>query len=131
MLGKLGAVLTANVSVCSLLADEYISRWLAYLASFRFRYISRFAVEEMLKTWSFAHNTTNQLMCGVLSSMPVVIVETWNGKTEEQKAKLIRGITCAFQDIGVTADQVHIIIHDVPKTNWGTHGEQVSRLPPS
>lgn len=62
--------------------------------------------------------------------MPVVIIETWNGKTDEQKAKLIRGITCAFQDIGVTADQVHVIIHEVPKNNWGTHGEQVSRLPP-
>jgi len=50
--------------------------------------------------------------------MPVVIVETWSGKSEEQKAKLIKGITKAFEEIGVTADQVHVIIHDVPKANW-------------
>jgi 4-oxalocrotonate tautomerase len=62
--------------------------------------------------------------------MPVVIVETWTGKTEDQKGTLIKGITRAFEEIGVTADQVQVIIHDVPKQNWGIHGEQTSRLPP-
>ena len=62
--------------------------------------------------------------------MPVIIVETWSGKSEEQKAAIIKGITEVFVDIGVTADQVQVIIHDVPKTNWGMHGEQTSKLPP-
>ena len=61
--------------------------------------------------------------------MPVIIVETWSGKSEEQKAAIIKGITKVFVDIGVTADQVQVIIHDVPKTNWGMHGEQTSKLP--
>ena len=29
--------------------------------------------------------------------MPVVIVEMWKGRSEEQKAKLIKGITKDFQ----------------------------------
>jgi 4-oxalocrotonate tautomerase len=62
--------------------------------------------------------------------MPVVIVETWAGKTDEQKAKLINGITKVFVEIGVPADQVQIIIHDIPKTNWGIGGEQTSKAPP-
>ena len=62
--------------------------------------------------------------------MPVVIVETWAGKSEDQKATLIKGITRAFEEIGVTADQVHVIIHDVPKPNWGMQGVQASKLPP-
>jgi 4-oxalocrotonate tautomerase len=61
--------------------------------------------------------------------MPVVIVETWSGKSDDQKATLIKGITEVFGEIGVPADQVQVIIHDVPKTNWGTHGEQACRLP--
>jgi 4-oxalocrotonate tautomerase len=61
--------------------------------------------------------------------MPVVIVETWAGKSDEQKATLIRGITKAFEEIGVTADQVQVVIHDVPKANWGMKGEQASKLP--
>jgi 4-oxalocrotonate tautomerase len=62
--------------------------------------------------------------------MPIVIIETWAGKTDDQKATVIRGITKVFEEIGVTPDQVQVIIHDVPKTNWGMHGDQVSRLPP-
>jgi 4-oxalocrotonate tautomerase len=62
--------------------------------------------------------------------MPVVIVEMWQGRTEEQKAKLIKGITKAFEDIGVPADRLHIIIHDVPKCNWGTGGEPASKMNP-
>ena len=59
--------------------------------------------------------------------MPVVIVETWEGKSEEQKAKLIKGITKASEDIGVEPEMVHVIIHDVPKRNWGSRGAQASK----
>ena len=59
--------------------------------------------------------------------MPIVIIETWTGKTDEQKAKLIKGITRVFVEIGVPTDQVQIIIHDIPKTNWGMGGEQTSK----
>jgi 4-oxalocrotonate tautomerase len=62
--------------------------------------------------------------------MPVVIVEMWQGRTEEQKAKLIKGITKAFEDIGVPAERLNIIIHDVPKSNWGTSGEPASKSNP-
>jgi len=61
--------------------------------------------------------------------MPVVIVEMWEGRTSEQKQKLIKGITKAFEEIGAKIEYLHIIIHDVPKTNWGMLGEQASKLP--
>ena len=70
------------------------------------------------------------VLAAEVNRIPVVIVETWAGKTDDQKATLIRGITRVFEEIGVTADQVQIVIHDVPKSNWGIHGEQTSRLPP-
>jgi len=62
--------------------------------------------------------------------MPVVIIEMWEGRTEEQKEKLIKGITRAFEEIGVKAEWLNIIIHDVPKTNWGIRGEQASKIAP-
>jgi len=62
--------------------------------------------------------------------MPVVIVEMWEGRTETQKTKLIKGITKAFEDIGVQSDHLHIIIHDVAKCNWGTRGEPASKTNP-
>ena len=60
--------------------------------------------------------------------MPVVTVEMWEGRTSEQKEKLIRGITKAFEDIGTKAEAVNIIIHDVSKSNWGSGGKQASKL---
>jgi 4-oxalocrotonate tautomerase len=63
--------------------------------------------------------------------MPVVIVEMWEGKTPEQKRKIVEGVTNVFREIGVKTDRLHVIIHDVPKTNWGTDGLQASNSVPS
>ena len=60
--------------------------------------------------------------------MPVVVIDWWAGKTDEQKETLIKGITKAFGEVGIKPEQLQIIIHDIPKTNWGTLGQQVSKL---
>ena len=62
--------------------------------------------------------------------MPVVIVEMWEGRTAELKEKLIKGITKVFEEtLGTKPESLHIVIHDVPKSNWGMRG-QASKLPP-
>ncbi|MDP6142375.1 MAG: tautomerase family protein [Dehalococcoidales bacterium] len=58
--------------------------------------------------------------------MPVVIVETWAGKTVEQKKQLAEGITSSFAKIGVSPEEVHIIIKDNPKHNWAIGGKLAS-----
>lgn len=60
--------------------------------------------------------------------MPVVQVNMWEGRTVEQKEKLIKAITKAFRVIDVKPEQLEIIIHDIPKSNWGTRGEQSSKI---
>jgi 4-oxalocrotonate tautomerase len=63
--------------------------------------------------------------------VPVVIVEMWEGRTAEQKEKLIKALYGAFKEsLGTKPEALHIVIHDVPKINWGTQGEQASKLPP-
>lgn len=61
--------------------------------------------------------------------MPVVTVEMWEGRTIEQKKKLVAGITSAMESIGVRPEAVHIIIKDVPKHNWATGGKLASEPP--
>jgi len=61
--------------------------------------------------------------------MPVVIVEMWAGRTQEQKKTIIKGITDVFVTVGTPADAVHVIINDIPKTNWGTGGKVASEEP--
>ena len=58
--------------------------------------------------------------------MPVVTVEMWEGRTIEQKKKLVEGITSAFVQIGTSSEAVHIIIKDIPKHNWATGGKLAS-----
>jgi 4-oxalocrotonate tautomerase len=54
----------------------------------------------------------------------------WEGRTSEQKETLIKGITRAFEQIGTKAESLHIVIHDVPKSNWGVGGQQASKVSP-
>ena len=65
-----------------------------------------------------------------MKRLPVVIVEIWEGRTDEQKEKLIKGIFKAFEEIDIPPEALNIIIHDIPKTNWGMRGGQASKLFP-
>lgn len=62
--------------------------------------------------------------------MPVVRIEMWEGRTDEQKEILIRKVTEAFGETGVSAEHVTVVIYDVPKSNWGMRGKQASRVTP-
>jgi 4-oxalocrotonate tautomerase len=56
--------------------------------------------------------------------MPVVIVEMWEGRTVDQKRRLVRAITDAMvEHAGAKPDSLHVIIHDVPKDCWGKAGQ--------
>jgi 4-oxalocrotonate tautomerase len=62
--------------------------------------------------------------------MPVVTIQMWEGRSVEQKRELVKAITKAMVDIaGATAEKLYIIMHDVPKTNWGMNGALSSDLP--
>jgi len=58
--------------------------------------------------------------------MPIVTVEMWEGRTVEQKKKLVEGITSVIANMGVPPEAVHIIIKDNPKHNWATGGKLAS-----
>jgi len=58
--------------------------------------------------------------------MPLITVEMFEGRTIEQKKKLVEGITSVLANIGVPADHLHIIIKDVAKHNWATGGRLAS-----
>jgi len=61
--------------------------------------------------------------------MPVVHVYVWSGFSSEAKKKTIAGITKVFTEMGIPAEAVEVVIHEVPKENWGIGGEQASQRP--
>ncbi len=58
--------------------------------------------------------------------MPIIHVYVWKGFSNEAKKKAIAGITKLFAEIGVPAEAVEVIIHEVSKEDWGVGGEQAS-----
>ena len=55
--------------------------------------------------------------------MPVVIVEMWDGRTVDQKRKLVRAITDAMvTHAACTPDHLHVVIHETAKDSWGRAG---------
>ncbi len=55
--------------------------------------------------------------------MPTYHIEMLEGRTPEQKKKLVREITrVSVEVLGGSAESVNIIITDVPRDHWATGG---------
>tara|TARA_X000001036_G_scaffold417783_1_gene436054 strand:+ start:820 stop:1014 length:195 start_codon:yes stop_codon:yes gene_type:complete len=59
--------------------------------------------------------------------MPIIRVEMFAGRTEQQKRALVRELTDAFVNAaGGTPESVNVVITDVDKSDWGSGGELCS-----
>jgi len=54
--------------------------------------------------------------------MPIVHVNVWEGFGEEKIKTVIQEITKVFVDLGVPECAVEVIVHEIPKSNWGIGG---------
>jgi 4-oxalocrotonate tautomerase len=55
--------------------------------------------------------------------MPVVRVEMWEGRSLDQKRKLVRAITEAMiEHAEARPDALHVILYEIPCENWGRGG---------
>ncbi len=62
--------------------------------------------------------------------MPVIIVELWEGRSADQKRKLVKAFTDAMVDIAkVKPDHLQIVFHDVPRESWGRDGTLATDMP--
>jgi 4-oxalocrotonate tautomerase len=55
--------------------------------------------------------------------MPIVRIEMWKGRSQQQKSDLARTITEAMVSIGQTTPEATIIVFDdIEKENWAQGG---------
>lgn len=55
--------------------------------------------------------------------MPIVQVTVWEGMREEQKKRIVEGMTKVLEELGIPGEAVTIILYEVPKSNWATGGK--------
>jgi len=61
-----------------------------------------------------------------VENIPIVHVYMWSGLSREAKARIIKNITKVFEELGITGQAVEVVIHKIPRENWGVGGEQAS-----
>ncbi len=61
--------------------------------------------------------------------MPIVQVSVWQGFGQDRAQQLIKGITDSFVQVGVPAQAVQVVIHEVPRSHWGVGGQVSSERP--
>lgn len=55
--------------------------------------------------------------------MPVVTVQLFEGRTLEQKRRLVKAITDALvEHADARPDALHVVLQEIPKDNWGRAG---------
>ncbi|MEA2036460.1 MAG: 2-hydroxymuconate tautomerase [Nanoarchaeota archaeon] len=60
--------------------------------------------------------------------MPVVKIDLWSGRSEEQKEKIIKKVTDAIvESVECPKEAVTAVIDEILKENWGSAGEQHSK----
>ena len=65
--------------------------------------------------------------CGDNGSMPIISVQMLEGRSVDQKRRLVRELTDAFvRTCGGEASAVRVLIRDVAKTDWAVGGELVA-----
>lgn len=63
--------------------------------------------------------------------MPYISIETFEGKTDQQKKALIEEVTRAVTStLEVPPEAVSIVIKDIPRSNWGEGGKPCSEIYP-
>jgi len=55
--------------------------------------------------------------------MPYVTIALREGRTVEQKREMVKAVTEAIvRTVGVKPESVHIVLHDLPATNFAREG---------
>jgi 4-oxalocrotonate tautomerase len=61
--------------------------------------------------------------------MPIINVHLLEGRTDEQKARLIGALTdAAIESIGAPRESVRVLLIEIPKTQFGIGGKTAAAL---
>lgn len=63
------------------------------------------------------------------ADMPVIILKTVDGATEDQKSELVERFTATVKEVlGKNPEITHVIFEEYPAENWGLRGKTVADI---
>jgi 4-oxalocrotonate tautomerase len=61
--------------------------------------------------------------------MPIAQISIMDGRTDEEKAKLIAAVTEAIhQSVDAPYENIRVLLQEVPRTQWGIGGKTAKEL---
>lgn len=61
--------------------------------------------------------------------MPIVTISVWEEFGKDRARQLIKGVTESFVEVGIPAQAVQVVIHEVPRSHWGDGGRVADERP--
>jgi 4-oxalocrotonate tautomerase len=58
-----------------------------------------------------------------VADLPVVQVSVWAGISEENKRKVVEGMTKVLEELGIPGEAITVMLYAVPKSNWASGGK--------
>ena len=58
-----------------------------------------------------------------VADLPVVQVSVRAGISEENKKKVVEGMTKVLEELGIPSEAITVILYEVPKGNWASGGK--------
>jgi len=52
----------------------------------------------------------------------LIIITLFSGRSVDAKRALYKAVVSKFTEIGVPKNDIRIVLHDIPKENWGIRG---------
>lgn len=59
---------------------------------------------------------------GCTENYVLIEISLFSGRSLDAKRSLYKTIVARFAELGVTKQDIRIVLHDVPKDNWGIRG---------
>jgi len=71
-------------------------------------------------------HASHRFTCPVSKSHPekwtVITVESFPGRSTDSKRALYKSMVARLQSFGIPPDHVAIVLHEIPRENWGLRG---------
>ena len=90
--------------------------------------VQAFTIPQSDRTIRLVAHEPHRFLCAPSLKTPefytLLTIDAFAGRSLDAKRALYKGIVSNLESLGIPKDHVMIVLHEVPKENWGIRGGQ-------